>query len=315
MKGLLKTISLLMAVLLTHAFAAININQVNDFGENPGNLKMFYYAPKKVSGKAPLVVLVHGCAQSAVDFDDEIGWVNLAKKNNFYLLIPQQQETNNDWRCFNWFTSEDNARGNGEAASIINMVEKMQQNFSIDDRQIFITGLSAGAAMTSAILANYPEVFNAGGIVAGIPYGCATNAINAWQCMYGMSFPVPSREERGKSIINASGNYKGKFPRVMVIHGKGDEFVNYKNADYSVDQWTYVHGIDNQEDECKISGNLTTKDYKKDNETVVKLVSIKGLRHGYPIDSKSGCGTAGKYILDEGYCAALGLSKFFGIIK
>ena len=60
---------------------------------------------------------------------------------------------------------------------------------NLDAKRVYVTGLSAGGAMTSVMLATYPEVFAGGGIVAGLPYGCAKNptpwldAVDAAQCM------------------------------------------------------------------------------------------------------------------------------------
>ena len=69
------------------------------------------------------------------------------------LLLPEQQRSNNPNGCFNWFEPEDTRRGGGEAASIQAMIEKMVRENGIDPRRVFITGLSAGGAMTSVMLA------------------------------------------------------------------------------------------------------------------------------------------------------------------
>jgi poly(3-hydroxybutyrate) depolymerase len=57
-----------------------------------------------------------------------------------------------------------------------------------------VTGLSAGGAMTSVMLATYPEVFAGGGIVAGLPYGCAndTSPLQPTQALQCMSTGHPS---------------------------------------------------------------------------------------------------------------------------
>jgi poly(3-hydroxybutyrate) depolymerase len=63
------------------------------------------------------------------------------------------------------------------------MVDKMKTDHPIDPNRVFATRLSAGGAMTSVMLAVYPEVFSGGAIVAGLPYGCANNLVDALQCM------------------------------------------------------------------------------------------------------------------------------------
>lgn len=273
------------SLIINYAHAQISLNQVNDFGPNPGELKMYTYVPQ--TEIKSLVVLLHGCAQAASDFDDEIGWTKVADKYGMVLLLPQQTETNNNWRCFNWFQASDITRGEGEIASISHMIDFMKSKYQIEDA--FATGLSAGGAMANILLATYPEYFKAGAIVAGLPVGCATNQTNAWYCMYGFQFPIPSTQQRGDAVREAAGPYSGKWPSVMIVHGTSDEFVSYKNARYIFKQWTNVHGSSEK----------------------VKLVSIKGMKHGYPIDPEAGCGSLGKFIIDANYCAAESIAKFF----
>src|SRR5512135_157388 len=64
------------ALLLTASTAtalAAGTEQVTNFGANPGNLHMYRYAPDNLQGMRPLVVALHGCNQSATDYDDESG--------------------------------------------------------------------------------------------------------------------------------------------------------------------------------------------------------------------------------------------------
>lgn len=311
-----KILGLLASCLfLCPVHAGISLIEVGQFGKNQGDLKMFYYAPQALSEKAPLVVLLHGCTQSAAEFDDETGWTKLADANGFYLLLPQQKEVNNQSRCFNWFEPKDTTRENGEASSIMEMVELMQKNFNIDGRRVYIAGLSAGAAMTSVMLATYPENFAAGAIIAGIPYGCATNSMNAWACMYAAAYPIPSAQARGDAVRNASGKYTGQWPSVMIVHGTSDELVSFKNAQFHIDQWTNVHGTDAVVDATSKLDSQKYQEFKSGNKVVVSLLTIENSKHGYPIDPKNGCGINGKYILDVKVCGSKHIGNFFNLFK
>ena len=81
------------------------------------------------------------------------------------FLMPEQSRQNNFTRSFNWFQPDDTRRGEGRAHSIMQMVERMVRDHDIDRRRIFVTGLSAGRAMTLAMLASYPDVFAAGAVI------------------------------------------------------------------------------------------------------------------------------------------------------
>src|SRR6476619_4848382 len=145
------------------------LRELTGFGGNPGNLRMFAYAPEHLPPKAPLVVARHGCTQTADEYDHGTGWSSLSDSLGFAVVYPQQQTANNPMNCFSWFLPGDIARGHGEALSIREMVEHAIATFAADRRKVFVTGLSAGGAMASVMLATYPEVFAGGAIIAGVP--------------------------------------------------------------------------------------------------------------------------------------------------
>jgi feruloyl esterase len=152
------------------------LTEISSFGSNPGNLRMLTYVPPQLPDSAPLVVVLHGCLQTARAYDEGSGWSMLARRHSFALVYAEQSQANNPNRCFNWFQPHDARRGSGEALSIRQMVTRMRRTHSIDPARIFITGLSAGGAMTSVMLATYPEVFAGGGIIAGLPWRGGRNA-------------------------------------------------------------------------------------------------------------------------------------------
>src|SRR6187399_523302 len=221
--------------------ARTRLRAILDFGSNPGNLRMFVYRPSTLADNPALVVVLHGCTQTAAGYDLGAGWSTLANRYGFALLLPEQQRSNNPNACFNWFEPGDTKRGGGEAASIQAMVKQMIRENDIDPRRVFITGLSAGGAMTSVMLACYPELFAGGAIIAGLPYGAAANVQQAFQSM----FQSPSRPARewGDLIRRAAPHHQGPWPRVSVWHGNVDRTVIPPNAREILKQWTDVHGV------------------------------------------------------------------------
>ena len=90
------------------------------------------------------------------------------EQNGIFAGFSAQSITNNPARCFNWFQAKNSKRDSGEALSINQMVERMKADYKVDLRRLYVTGLSAGGAMTSIMLATYPEVFAGGAIMAGV---------------------------------------------------------------------------------------------------------------------------------------------------
>lgn len=164
--------------------SAAGLTQVTGFGTNPGNLSMFTYAPAALPAGAPLVVALHGCTQSANDYYAHSGWPKFADAYGFALVFPQTTGANNANSCFNWFEPGDSGRGQGEALSIKQMVDKAVSLYGGDTRRVYVTGLSAGGAMTANLLAAYPDVFAGGAIASGLPAGCASTVSAAYTCMY-----------------------------------------------------------------------------------------------------------------------------------
>src|SRR3712207_8459421 len=75
-------------------------------------------------------------------FDDESGWTDLADRLRFAVLLPEQQEENNQTRCFNFFLESENRRGRGEAASIKAMIDRSEEHTAeLQSRQYLVCRL------------------------------------------------------------------------------------------------------------------------------------------------------------------------------
>ncbi len=290
------------------------LTEVTGFGSNPGNLKMFKYVPAALPGNAPLVVAMHGCAQSAASYDNETGWQALADLWKFALVLPQQQSGNNSTSCFNWFEAGDIARGSGEALSIKQMVDRMRTDHGSDAARVYVTGLSAGGAMVSVMLATYPDVFAGGAIIAGIPYNCGTGTSAAFSCMNPGNDLTPLQ---WGNKVRAASSHTGPWPRVSIWHGDADSTVRPVNATESMEQWTQVHGIDQTPEVTDTLAGYPHKVYKNGAGTaLVETLLVTGMGHGTPVDPGAGatqCGTAGAYILDVNICSSYYIGRFWGL--
>jgi poly(hydroxyalkanoate) depolymerase family esterase len=292
------------------------ISESADFGSNPGDLKMFTYVPATMAAKPALVVVLHGCTQTAAGYDVGTGWSALAERYGFALLMPEQKSSNNSNTCFNWFNSDDIARDSGEVLSIRQMIEQMTIEHHVDRKRIFVTGLSAGGAMTSVMLATYPDVFAAGAIIAGLPYGIATTMQDALSGMY-RAASRPSTD-LGNLVRNAS-SHTGPWPKVSVWHGSSDRTVNPANAGEIVKQWLDLHGLP-QAPMAAVDVETYPREvwWNGNGETVVESYTITGMAHGTPLaiaGNDEPYGVAGAFLLEAGISSSYHIAQFFGLTK
>jgi poly(hydroxyalkanoate) depolymerase family esterase len=292
------------------------LQEITGFGSNPGNARMFVYVPERTARKPALVVALHGCTQSAASYDRGSGWSTLADEAGFVVVYPEQQRSNNPQGCFSWFVPGDTARDCGEALSIRQMVDHAIRAFGVDKRRVFVTGLSAGGAMASAMLATYPDVFSGGAIIAGLPYGCATTAEEAFAAMFGNR--TGAQDASGDRIRKAS-QYRGPWPRISIWHGSADPIVKASNAEDIIRQWADVHAISpTPTHEEFVRGHSRRVWHDADGDTVIEAYTITGMVHGVPIATGKdveGYGTPGPFFFDVGISSTYHIAGFWGLTK
>lgn len=299
------------------------ITEVIDFGTNPGNLSMYVYSPARLGKniKTPLVIVLHGCSQSAQLVSDQTGWSKLADQFGFRILYPQQKAANNPSMCFNWYRSADIDRDKGECYSIEQMIDAFEKEYSIDSSKIFITGLSAGAAMSVVMMATYPATFNTGVIFAGGAYKSALNIMTTTSAMMGWVNRTPL--EWGDYVRSADPSFKGSFPKIIIYQGKRDLVVNHRNAHELIEQWTNLHSTDTLADDTinDFANNINIKKYiykNSSNEVVVSYYEVKNIGHALMVNPGNCRDEGGKNVafsVDDDYFSTYWTAIDFGLIK
>lgn len=298
------------------AAATGSFQQVGNFGSNPGALQMYSYISAAPKASTPLVVALHGCTQTATEYEQDSGWQQYADQWGFDMVYPQQTSSNNSETCFDFFDPSQDGRGQGGAASVIQMIQYMEAHYSIDTSRIYVTGLSAGGGLTSALLADYPDVFAAGSIDSGLPAQCATGgSTSAYTCMDGA---VSKTEAQWTALVTGSDpGYTGPWPRVAIWQGTADTEVNPANATEEMDQWTGVWGISQTASSTQsLTGGTTESIYDNSSGTpVVELYSISGMQHGLAVNPGTGvgqCGSTGAFFLNY-ICSSYYTALFWGL--
>lgn len=288
------------------------LSPLDEFGPNPGALLARLYVPASLAPGAALVVVLHGCTQSAAAYDDGSGWSELADRHGFALLFPEQVGENNVARCFNWFVPDDTRRGAGEAMSIHQMIDTAIAQHALDAHRVFITGLSAGAAMALAMMATYPEIFAGGAVISGLPYGCAASVPEALARMRGHGMPPASElEARARS----ASRHDGRWPTLSVWHGSADHTVVPANGDAITAQWLALQGLQGSPAVVEKLGAHTRRTWQAaDGRDAVEQWLVSGAGHGTPIDGGSeGVGSSGAFFLDVGLSSTQRIAHRWGL--
>ncbi len=195
-----------------------------------GSRPYFVYTPDNYhpGTPVPLIVMLHGCTQTAADFAAGTQMNELADVHRFIVLYPQQTTINNPTACWNWFVPANQRRGSGEPSILAGMVEAVEGNMShwaIDRSRVFVAGASAGAVMSVILGATYPDLFAAIGVAAGIEYPAGATGTSGLDPL-----------KAGEMAYQAMGSYARVVPTV-VFQGTADPVVAPINGDLVVEQW------------------------------------------------------------------------------
>ena len=193
------------------------------------------------------------------------------------------------------------------------MVVSLTPRYCLDRANIYVTGLSAGGAMAAAMLATYPEMFKAGAIIAGLPFGTASNVPEAFDRMRGHGI------QEGRILaekVRQASNHQGPWPAVSVWHGTADRTVDPINMEAIIGQWWHQHDL-------KVSPRITSQSQRhqcrswSDNAGVTRVEAhtISGMGHGTPIKpGANGLGTPSAFMLDVGISSTWHIANSWNLI-
>ena len=171
----------------------------------------------------PLLVMLHGCTQNPDDFAAGTRMNACADEYGCYVVYPSQRESANPGKCWNWFNPSDQVRDQGEPSIIAGITCKVIDRYPIDEKRVYVAGLSAGGAMAVILAATYPDLYAAIGCHSGMPYRCAQTAFGAYTAM-----------QNGNEEIIPLGTVG--IP-MIVFQGDQDSTVNPRNSERLISQW------------------------------------------------------------------------------
>ena len=192
--------------------------------------------PRRGASRA-LVVMLHGCTQSADDLARGTRMNAAAVESGFLVLYPEQTVAAHPLKCWNWYTPSQYARNSGEAALLAGLIDSIARAEGVDARRVALVGMSAGAAMAANLVTAYPERYAALAMHSGLP---ALSAVDAASALSAMSNGRPDGDSLGVQALAAMGARARAIP-VIALHGADDKVVVPANLEAVRRQWSMVN--------------------------------------------------------------------------
>jgi poly(hydroxyalkanoate) depolymerase family esterase len=232
----------------------------------------------------PLIVMLHGCQQDALEFAGGSRMNALAEEHRCAALYPEQNASSNPLRCWNWFQSA-SLEGQGEAGLIAALIEQVACRRAIDSRRIYVAGISAGGAMACILALRHSELFAACAIHSGLMYGAAVSPMRAFAAM--QDGPTSTSIDAASRLLSSA---PGVVVPTLVIQGDTDTTVNPVNADRIIEQLKKrAESLDRGEavvaaqPQRMVAGSRSylRQDFLQRGRIVLRKILVEGLGHAW----------------------------------
>lgn len=278
-------------------------------GQLPGRRLPYYlYLPDKPPNAAmqlrgrPLLVMLHGCEQSATQFADGTRMNRLAERKGYAVLYPQQSLRAHARRCWKWYEklTQD---GGGDVGLIVGAIAQVAARYPIDRSRIYIAGISAGAGMAHIVALNHPHLFAAVGLHSGPVFGAGHSLIGA---LHVMQHGAASRAESAIDEVLAR---QPMFPRLptILLQGQQDNVVRPVNQAQLVRQSIRLNRMPSTtrvtaerwapgtEGSRNPAHGYALHDYEVEGDLLLRVAQIEQLEHAWsggdaslPFNAKAG---------------------------
>jgi predicted peptidase len=202
---------------------------------NGGAVKYVVYVPKGYTPEKPhpTILFLHGSGEQGSD-----GWKQVAQglgsaiqwnvdKWDFLVMFPQKPQGKGGWM--------------EHEKLVLDILEKTRKEYKVDEKRLYITGLSMGGYATWALTCKYPAMFAAAAPIcgAGNPADAAKiKDLPIWN-FHGdkdTAVPIKKSEEMIEAVKAAGGN-----PKYTVYPGVGHNSWDKAYREEKLNEWFLQH--------------------------------------------------------------------------
>jgi poly(hydroxyalkanoate) depolymerase family esterase len=273
---------------------------------NPaGVLSYKLYVPGSYCGQAlPLVVMLHGCTQTADDFAAGTRMNVIAEEHGCFVVYPEQPVAAHPARCWNWFRRSDQRRGEGEPSLIAGVTQSVMGDYRVDSRRVYAAGLSAGAAAAAILGVTYPDLYAAIGVHSGLACGAASDLPSAVAAMRQGEITAPWLDD---PTLRPDG--PARIVPTIVFHGDQDGTVHPRNSAHVIAYWANTSNLQASVHRGRVPGGHAysrTVYRNASGQPILEQWDIHGCGHAW-----SGGSAAGTFTDSRGPDASREMIRFF----
>lgn len=243
----------------------------------PAGTRQFQlYAPPLAAPRhpAPLLVMLHGCGQTARTFALSTRMNRLAAQAGWFVLYPSQDRRAHPQGCWNWYATR-TGLAQAEASTVLAAIDRVRRRHPVNAARVAVVGLSAGAGMAALLASRHPSRFRAVVMHSGVPVGAAGSSATALRAMVGpRPPPALATEEAGAEAL----------PALLVIHGTADPVVAPANGRLAAEAWAAAAGARAVPARARQRGSrlpMTVTDYRRRGRLAATLCEVHGLAHAW----------------------------------
>jgi poly(hydroxyalkanoate) depolymerase family esterase len=235
----------------------------------------------------PLVVMLHGCEQTADQFARGTRMNALAEEKGFAVAYPQQSLRGHPNRCWHWY-ERSTQDGGDDVRLIAGIIDKVCAAYPIDRGRVYVAGLSAGAGMANILALRHPDKVAAVGLHSGPVYGAGHSRAGAYSVMQ-----LGAGHLAGQAIRTLMLDPAG-FPALpaILIHGREDRVVRRVNQEQLVLQFRLLNGLDAASAAPVVSkpGHASGRrqshayrlhDYRRGRKLLLRVCEVEQLEHAW----------------------------------
>ncbi len=251
-------------------------------------MQYFVYMPASApAGPLPMVVMLHGCDQTAAQFAQGTRMNVLAEEKGFAVLYPQQSLRGHSHRCWHWY-ERSTQDGGDDVRLIAGIIDKVCAGYPIDRGRVYAAGISAGAGMANILALRHPDKVAAVGLHSGPVYGGGHSKTGAYGVMQLGAAHLADQAIRSVMLKTVA------FPVMpaILIHGHEDRVVRRVNQEQLALQFRVLNSLGPASASAPVSKPARTSgaspvhgyrltDYHRGRKLLLRVCDIQKLEHAW----------------------------------